>query len=328
MIGSIIGIICFLFISGFLEMVEMAVVFSDKVGLEERKARGSKRAELVLSFVDKPEWIFTTTLIGSDISIILSSFFFERVMADIMSVSIAIPLSTIIMTLIVVIFAQMLPKEFGMRYSVPIAMNSSYFVKIFSYIFFPLIYVTERISNLIIKVVIRKEPKHIHIKKEEMKILLNMKTFGGLDDRTRMIINNIFDLSEFNIKKIVRNVNISDSIDIYKTVYELLEIIINREISRLFVIDEKKRPIGIVFIKDLLLSERRDVHIGSIMKVPPVIDENTSLEDALKLMKSSQMDYLFVINNYGDVIGYIYVNDIYDILFSTIQSEGVLFNNI
>jgi len=321
MIQLIIGIFFFIFISGFLEMVEMAIVFSDKVELEKRKESGSRRAGLVLSFVARPEWLFTLTLIGSDIAIVMASFYFEHIVSSILPVDIAIPTATIIMSVIVVIFSQILPKGFGMRYSISVAMNASYFVKVFSYIILPLIFVEEKLSNLIVKVIMRREPKNIYIKKEEMRVLLNMRTFRGLEDRMRLIINNILDLSEFDLKSIMKGLDNLDTIEMNKTVIDVFGLLKDKPRDRFIVFDEGGRAIGVLYTRDILVVSDLNTSVSSLVRVPVIIGENTTVENALRVIKSSEFDCAFICNSQGNIIGYIDIDDIYEIIFGSIPDE-------
>jgi putative hemolysin len=321
MIQLIIGIFCFLFISAFLEMVEMACVFSDKVELEKERERGSRRAGFVLSFVKRPERLFTITLIGSDIAIVISSFYLERIMSSLLPISIAIPVATVIMTVLVVMLGQILPKGFGMRYSIPVAINTSYFVKVLSYILFPVIFISETISKQIVRLAIRREPKNIYIKREEMKVLINARTFSGLDEKTRLIINNIFDLSEFDLKVNLKYIIEQNTMEISKTVGDMFDKLMTKPSDKLIITDEKGRPIGIIYTKDLLKVESIDEPISHLVRVPPVIKESTTMEDALKLIKGSGLDCAFVLNKSGDIIGFIDITDIYRIVFGEIPDE-------
>ncbi|HDM43393.1 MAG TPA: DUF21 domain-containing protein [Firmicutes bacterium] len=321
MIESILGIALYLLLTAFVEMVEIGVVVSDKVHLKYMASRGSLKAKSVLWFVERPEWLFTITLIGSDIGIIMASSHFEHIMSGLVAESIAIPLATAIMTLIVIIFTQIIPKGIGLRYAMPVALNTSVLIRVTSYLMLPLIFILENVSNLIIKIMVGGKPKKIYVRRDEVKVLLNARAFSVLDDRVRSIVNNIFDLSELRVEDVMKSFGSIETLNAGMSVENARALMRERLDEVMLACDDKGEPIGFIRAKDILVESDINRTVGELVRIQNVLYKSDTVEKALKVLKESAVENAFVIDDNKEVIGYINTNDVYELIFGEIPDE-------
>ncbi len=196
---------CFIFIAlqGLFAASEIAFISANALKLRHRVARGDKKAKLAFDLISNPEKFLATTLIGTNLSVIISSSFATLFLID-LDVGNSNIWITFLFTPIVVVFAELIPKNIGRFYKERFSCKVSRHIKIFEIIFAPLVLAIEKVSRLLIRLLIGKKRKRsLFVTREEIKsILREVETQGGLDRGEKEAIEDVFDFRDTKVKDV------------------------------------------------------------------------------------------------------------------------------
>ncbi|MBD3264019.1 MAG: DUF21 domain-containing protein, partial [Candidatus Omnitrophica bacterium] len=216
----------FFVMSAFFSASEISYVSSSLLKLRHRQYKGDRRAKRVYRLLLKPERFLVTNLIGVNISNVLSASFltFVLISAGVKSSNLWI---TFIFTPLVVIFADLIPKNIGRFFREEFSCRTVNIIRFFEFVFSPIIYVIETISYSIVKIFmpgVRK--RSFFVTKEEIKSLVkDIEKQGGIDRGEKEAIEEVFEFRRDKIKDVCtlrREIVALDYSDSRKTILEIV----------------------------------------------------------------------------------------------------------
>jgi len=117
----ILTILIFLVLSAFFSGSEIAFLSASKLGVEIKRDKGSKRGAILASFYDKPKWFIATMLVGNNIALVVFTYFMTKLLEPsiigFFGEGISLLLITLLITIVVLIFGEFLPKTFFRLYA-------------------------------------------------------------------------------------------------------------------------------------------------------------------------------------------------------------------
>jgi len=174
--GIIIILICVI-LEGFFSGSEIAIISIDKLKLKESANKGKPSSKLILKMLEKPEQMLGTTLVGTNISTIISTtasaIIFYKSMGHI-----GIPVSIVIISLINWIFAEIVPKSIFQQLSDTITPKIIYILVFFYLLFYPIVKIFSTLASLLTRLFGGKNSNtsFTFVTKDELQLLMNMKT--------------------------------------------------------------------------------------------------------------------------------------------------------
>src|SRR3989344_3321176 len=198
---------------GFFTGTEMSVVNADKLALRSRARKGSKRAKIALTLFANPARFFSTTLLGTNLSVVTSSVCTTYYIVQNFGASyegFALLLSPILL-----IFGEIIPKSLYQHYANPLVLKLMYPLKFFGFLFSPIVYPLSKLTNALLGTVTKKVGSELPVTRDELELLLREGTetsdsgVGGTGRKT--IISRIFDLAD---KRVTNIVGILNNIDL------------------------------------------------------------------------------------------------------------------
>lgn len=196
-------IISFIFfiLSGFFSASEIAFISSSKISLRHKKQRKQKGAAKAYSYLLKPDRLLTTILIGVNISNVLSASILTFLLIN-LGVEKSNLWTTFLFTPLVVVFADLVPKNVGRFYREDFSCKTVGLIKFFEILFFPLIKLTIFINFLFKKIFLKKKSKtSFFVTKEEIKFLAEqIQKEGQIDLGEREAIEEVFEFRENKVK--------------------------------------------------------------------------------------------------------------------------------
>ncbi len=198
----VIGCIFFLLLQGFFSGSEIAFISTSIVRLQHRIQKKDKKAQLALKLISNPEKFLATTLIGTNISVVISSS-----LATLFLIKLGIKNSnvwiTFLFTPLVVIFSELVPKNIGNHYREKFSCAVASYIKFFESFFLPLVIAVESVSRFFIKLFIGKRRKHsLFVTREEIKVMFKERGGLSLDKGEKEAIEDIFNFKETKIKDV------------------------------------------------------------------------------------------------------------------------------
>ncbi len=331
---EIIFLIVLLFLSAFFSAAEVAFLTSDKIKLKEMANKGISYAQKVLKLRLDRENTLTAILLLNNIVNIAAT-----VVATMIGTSIAKNngLSevmvgtwvTIIMTFIIVVFAEMLPKTVGSRVPISIAKFSLVPMQLFFFLVFVPVWLFRKLSEGILWVLhLKPDPNQTSIvTEEELEAMINISHQEGIiPTEERVMIEKVFEFGDTTVYDIM--VPRVDMVTLPNTVTlnQLSKFILDSGHSRIPIYkDTPDNIIGILHVKDLIpmLSSRskKELNMEEIIREPYFIPDTKHISEVFKDMRLKRIHLAIVVDEYGGVSGLPTLEDLLEELVGEIQDE-------
>ena len=308
--------------SAFFSMSETAFSSASLVKIkslvEDRKS-GAKKALYLAENFDKT---VTTLLIGNNI---------VNTALAIMSVNFFIGLginekwvelvSTSVITLVLLIFGEILPKTTGKRNPESVCLKVSFIVYALSIILFPFVF----IFNGLQKIVSRKDDEKKTLDEEELTILIDeMEESGEIEDDEAELIKKVFDLKDRNVEDIMVPRIQMVAIDYASTLDEVKEILFNTNYSRIPVYkNDRDHVIGVLYERDFFPALAKNPNLAWKKLIRPVnfVSGQMKADDLIVEFQRKKSHLAIVSGEYGDVLGLVTMEDALEELIGEIYDE-------
>ncbi len=311
----VIFIIC-LVLASFFSSAETAFVSTQKLRLRHLTESGNTRAKIIAKIIENPEKFLATVLLGVNL--------FETGMATIGTIiavslwgqNLGAALATIILTIVTLIFAELVPKSLASRYGEKLALAYAIPIDLIMKILFPLIFLLNHIGIRATKLFGEIEDKPT-ISEEEFHTLISIgHQEGTVEKEAAEMLHNIFD---FNVRP-VREVMIPrpDVVFIEKgtTLAEFLRTYKQHPQSRFPVFEgNRDKIIGILSIKDIVIAQAEgtltsDVSIDNVVQPPCFAPETKPVGDLLIEMRDKNYHLCVVVDEYGGTAGVVTIEQL------------------
>ena len=313
----LLGCLIFVILQGFFVASEISFISSPTIKLRHRQNRGDRKAKKVYGFILRPERFLVTTLVGTNISVVLSSSLitFFLINLGVKSSNLWI---TFIFVPLVVIFAELIPKNIGRFFKEDFSCKVVGLVSFFEKLFSPLVKSIEVVSKLLVKVFVKKAKyRSFFVTKEEIKLLVKeIEKEGGIDKGEKEAIEEVFEFRSDRIKDVcvrTKRIVAFDYTDSYKTILATVK---KHRFTR-YPVFKNKDIVGYINIYDLFYqgAVRWQQSIRPIAKV----GFNQKLHQIFTRLKSKKESIALVLKG-EKIYGIITIQDIiHEIITSIIK---------
>lgn len=326
MLADLISVgICLLF-SGFFSATETALTSLNEMKVKHILNEKGSRAKHLEVWLNHPNKVLNTILIGNNIANILGSVLAARLMGQFFESS-AIAITTGIMTLLVLIFGEITPKTFAKHNAENFSLISLRLLKVFYVVLYPFTHLLNILVSVVIKLMGGKIEKNGPIiTEDELEFMIEESGKEGvLEDQQQEMLQNIFDISETYTKEVM--VPRTDMLAIrHDTPLDtILETVSDAEFSRIPIYQDRlDNVIGVLYVKDLLKYIKQDksaIEITEIMRKPHFVPETKKIDDLLKEFQLSRVHLAIVIDEYGGVAGIVTLEDVLEEIVGEIRDE-------
>lgn len=318
MTGQLILLICLLFLSGFFSSAETALFSISKTKTLHIAKKGGQSLQLIKKMKDDPHKLLSTILIGNNIVNVGAA-----ALATSLSLGIfpnhAVGFATGVMTFLILVFGEVLPKSIATRNNIFIAKIVIFPIYWLSILFFPFLAFLNFIPKLTGRI---KKPPGV-TEEELMTFVEVVEEEGEIKEEEKELIYNIFELDDTNVSEIM-----TPRTDMFVVEAEeklRLDKIIQSGFSRIPVIEENiDHVIGILNIKDIFMhqvSSSKEIDVRKIMTKPYFVPENKKLDNLLHQFKKIKHHMAIVVDEYGGVSGLITLEDTLEEIVGEIRDE-------
>lgn len=319
----LVTIIILIIFSSLFSAADMAYSSVDKLKLKKDAENNNRSAMIALNFAEKYDHTISTIVFSNNLVNIFAS---SLASVSLFGEKLNPLLLTLIMFVIVVLFAEILPKAVGRVYSHRLAKVFAYPVLFFSYAFYPIVYVSRSLGQLITKPLKEEYDKEEHhISDEELQEMVETIEEEGLIDKEQSELLSsaitFIDTQAFEIMTPRINMFAFDIED------DIQELITNENIfmySRIPIYEETlDNIIGILPTKVLLklMLDEKQVNLRELLTPPTYVPRFLNISNILKEFKLSQNHVAIVIDEYGGTEGLITLEDIVEELVGEIFDE-------
>lgn len=321
---QLIALIFLLALSGFFSSAETALTTVNKVRIRSLVEDGNKRAITTQKILDRYSKMLSTILIGNNIVNITASSLATTLAIKLWG-NFAVGIATGVLTLLVLLFGEIIPKNLAMLYSEKISLSYCNIIYLLMNVFTPIIYLIDGLSGLIMKLLHIDPNKKMSLMTEsELKTYVDVSHEDGvIESEEREIIYNVFDFSDAVAKDVMipRIDMVTVSLD---TNYEnLLKIFRESMYTRIPVYEEDKdNVVGLVNIKDfILVTDETHFQIKDIIREAHYTYEFKKTADLMMEMREKTTNVAFVLNEYGSTVGMITLEDLLEEIVGEIRDE-------
>lgn len=290
--------------------------------LIKQNNRSAKRADKLLK---RPDRLLGVILIGNNFVNILAAALTTILCLELFGNS-GVFIGSIILTIIILIFAEVTPKTFAAKNAENIALPASGILKVLQKVLYPLIWVVNFFSNSLLNLLnVKDENKNEDITTEELKSVLE-NSGEMIPKRYQDMLTSILDLDEILIDEIMTPRNEILGIDIEENFEILMEkIAINqKEIMPIYEqsLDNLKGTIDTNGIKKFLINNKLSIkNFMDFVDDVYVALENTPLSNQLFNFQKDNKTSAVVVDEYGDVKGLIDINDILEEIVGELSTD-------
>ena len=316
-------IIC-LILSAYFSATETAFSTFNRIRIKTLAEKGNKRAKLALKLGDNFDTLLSTILIGNNIVNILGASLCTTLFITWINETSGPTVSTLVMTIIVLIFGEITPKSVAKEHPEQFAMFAASFINTLSYIFAPLNYVFKQWKKLVTKIFKSKEDEESIREEELLSIVKEAEEEGDLDKDEGQIIKSAIEFNDLEIGDIFTPRVDVTAIDESMSEEEISEIFMESGYSRIPVYKENfDNIIGILYYKDFYRSQKKNKTFNLQKMLKPVIyvTQNQKINDVLKEFQKKQMHFGVILDEFGSISGIVTLEDILEEIVGEIWDE-------
>ena len=328
-------------INGFFVAAEFALVKVRASQLDIKAQKGSSRAKLAKSLLEKLDSYLSATQLGitlaslalgaigeKTISSMLEVFFIKigHPLSEISKHSISLPIALTFLTFFHVTLGEQIPKMIGIKYSMQTALIISWPLRIFYFICSPFIWFLNKTSNVVLRVIgVKAEGDEYFHSEEELRLILTESEEGGaIKPSENELIQNVFDFDDRIVKQVMVPQNRVIAIDVELGRNEVTKRVIEEGFSRLPIyLGDIDNIIGIVHSKDLLkaIIDNKFRTLKEIMRPVHFVPESMKINELLRDFQKHHYQMAIVTNEFGSTAGLVTMEDIIEELVGEIQDE-------
>ncbi|MCW3763752.1 hemolysin family protein [Weissella confusa] len=341
----IIIIITFIF-AAFFVAAEFALVQARVTALEEMQAKRDKPSAKInraIKMVTNLTEYLSTTQVGVSICGIILGWVGEGTIEELLTDALSLPswslnnsvihvisaiVGVLLLTYFEVVLTEIVPKNISIDIPIKTLMLVTTPLHYFHITFYPFVWLLNSSANGIVKMLGMKpadESQDVLSQSEIISLSRNAVKGGELEHNDLLYMERAFDFNDKVAKDIMIDRTQLTVIDINKTVNDAIKLYLKTKYSRLPVVadNDKDKILGYVFNYDLIRQKQinGDVSLAKVLRHMPTTPETTPITEVLKLMISTRVPMVVVVDEYGGTSGIITDKDIYEELFGTVRDE-------
>ncbi|MBB3124153.1 MULTISPECIES: gliding motility-associated protein GldE [Mesoflavibacter] len=310
--------------SALISGAEVALFSLSRTDLEDEELAAKNQIKIITKLLERPKKLLATILVANNFInigiVILFAFLSEFMFKSITSTLIKFIVDVVVVTFLILLFGEILPKIYASRNNLKFATFMAYPLRVLDVVFSPLS-LPMRAITLTIHSRLGKQKSNLSVDqlsqaleltsehdttKEEQKILQGIVSFGNTD--TKQVMQPRIDVFALSIDQ---------------TYAEIVEEIVANGYSRIPVYQDNMDNIkGILYVKDLLpyLNEK-EFDWTSLLRDPFFVPENKKLDDLMSEFQEKKVHLAVVVDEYGGTSGLVSLEDIIEEIVGDISDE-------
>lgn len=329
----IISIIFFLLLSAFFSGSEIAFVSANKLGIEVMKNKKSRRGNILAKFYEKPSEFLGTMLVGNNIALVIFTILMTKLIkpslvpiigsdgaATLFSV-------TLIITAVVLLFGEFLPKTLFRLFSNDMLMALAYPLRFFKWMLAIPTWIMTVLSDALLKYILRQPTDQVEnaLTRVDLEHFINDK-ISEEEDIDKEILTNALNLRQTKVRDCM--IPRTEIVHIEKTssVEEVLAVFKSSRLSRVIITDGGiENAIGYVHHQQLLDNPKS---IKKLVLPITYVPEAMNVQSLMYNFIKEESTIACVVDEFGGTAGLITLEDILEEIFGEIEDEHDIEDNI
>lgn len=328
--GYIIAIFVLLALSGFFSGSETALTAASRARMHALEKDGDKRAAAVNRLISNREGLIGSILLGNNVVNILASVLATSLFTQLFGQGgMAMAMATGVMTILVLVFAEVLPKTYAISRPDSTAMTVAGIISILVAAASWIVKLIQLIVTITLKIVGLGAPAEAITADEEIRGAIDLHASeGGVAAADRQRLVGALDLKELTVEDVMihrKNIKML-SVDLEPR--QLVMKALASPHTRIPIYrGEKEEIIGILHAKDLLRAiiplggNLGNLDLDAIIRKPWFVPETTAVQDQLDAFLQARNHFALVVDEYGELQGLITLEDILEEIVGSINDE-------
>ena len=328
-------------INGFFVAAEFSMVKVRKTHLAELAENGSSKAKVALEVTSKLDAYLSACQLGITLASLGLGWLGEPAVANLIeplfagvagwstiyTETIAVSIAFLFISFLHIVLGELVPKSLAIQKSEAIALGTARFLKDFHWIFYPVIWTLNNVSNLVLRIwgIEPANEADLAHSEEELRMLVGAsQRYGYLDKMEGKLLDNVFGFSDRIASEVMIPRQDMVCIFIQDTFEEILEVLKKYGHTRyLLCDDDKDHVLGLVHMRDIFrmqeLPDEKD--ITGIMRDILVVPEGMPISHLVQKMRSQRTHMAVVVDEFGGSAGLVTIEDMLEELVGEIYDE-------
>lgn len=327
---EIAAIIVLIALSAFFNLSETALTAASRARMHALEEDGNGKAKLVNKLLSSPEKMIGTVLLGNTLVDVLAAALASNLAVTIYG-ELGVAYATAIVTLLIVIFAAVLPKTYALAFLDRVALAVAPVMRGVIYVLTPFTKAIEFVVRQLLKLTPTGEDDTANIlaAHEEIRGTIDLQAKGGAVAKgDANMLGGVLDLRDLQVADIMVHRTKMETICADDPPAKVLDILLKSQYTRAPLWkDEPENIIGLLHTKDMLLALGRSgwnpekLDIMSFKTEPWFVPDTTTVKDQLNAFLKKKMQMALVVDEYGEVQGLITLEDILEEIVGQIADE-------
>ena len=315
-------LVILLALSAFFSSAETALTCVNKIRIRGLAEEGDKRAILVKELTDNPSKMLSAILIGNNIvnltAATLGTVLFTKLLGPVYGPA----ASTVVLTIIVLIFGEITPKSIAKDAPERFALFSAPFIRLWVWVLTPLNFLFSQWKKLVSHFF--KTDDDAKMSHEELLLFMeDVEQDGGIDENEGELLRNALEFRDLTAAEILTHRMDLEAVDANESHEEIARAFTQSRFSRLLVYrDTIDQIVGVLHQKDFYINGKMtDQPIAEIMTEPLFVYQHTKIRDILKMLQHQKSHVAVVVDDFGGTLGIVTMEDILEELVGEIWDE-------
>ncbi|MBN2096858.1 MAG: HlyC/CorC family transporter [Candidatus Omnitrophica bacterium] len=310
----IVVLLCIL-LEAFFSGSEMGIISLNRIKMEQLAQSKVQQALLLKKMLSSPDRLLSTTLVGTNLFVVLSSAITTTMIVKTLGDS-YVWLTSVMLTPLVLIFGEAVPKAVFRYYADKITFYVAGLLRFFEFLFWPVVWLVSIISQIILFPVKEKEKrkKSLFVTREELKLLIReSKQTGEIKPHERAIIHRIFEFGSKKVKEIMVPIKDVVSIESKEDAARLKELARTSGFSRILVYqDEKQKITGFANVFDALYEAEKCQRVMDCLRPVLYISQESPIDKVFYSLQLKRMQVAVLTDEQNRHLGMVTFKDLLD----------------
>jgi len=305
---------------------ETALTSISRIKLRNLVEEGDVRAAEIENLLDNPNVFLSTILVINSVAVIVASSM-ATVLALRFSETLGELISTVLISLVVLIFCEITPKTAAVQNPIRWARVLVRPVRNAAWLLRPIVWSLSAVTNFFVRL-IGGQIKHRgpFVTEEELRLLVSVgEEEGVLEEEETEMIHSIFEFADTTVREVMVPRIDMVTLEADATVDEAVDLALQAGFSRIPVYKESIDEItGVLYTKDMLKQLREDhntLPVRDLVRPAYFVPETKKLDDLLREIQQKRVHMVIVVDEYGSVAGLVTIEDLVEEIVGDIQDE-------
>jgi len=310
-----LGIVFFMVISAFFSASETAMMSINRYRLKYL-AKKSAVAKHVQNLLEKPDRLIGVILLGGTFAHIAASSISTLIALKLLG-EFGILFSSIVMTVLLLIFCEVAPKTLAVLYPEPVAFSCVWILRAFAWMLYPIVWLINGVANGLLRLVnvSLEQAENQGMTQEELRTIVHETTGRSIPSKHRNMLLSILDLEKLTVEDIMVPRNAIVGVDMDDEWESIVEQLATTQHTFLPVYKQDiHHLIGILHVRNVLHLMAKETlshsKLREIISEPLFVPEGTPLTTQLVNFQKQKQRFAFVVDEYGDILGLVTLADI------------------